>query len=176
VVMKAYNAKITTDNIKNYYKNSGLTVEVFANILDISKRWLEYILSDKGNYEFSLKNIQKACQFFLTDFRKFTTELQPVPDDLRMILTKKHIRNIEYSKILSDPPSIPFIIDKILIKDYEFSMSTGLELKYIKKVIWKYYPGLKLTNLSNDLKKSNSIEFWHHPTKKNTYLYKKINS
>jgi transcriptional regulator with XRE-family HTH domain len=171
--MKAYDAKITTKNIKNHFKNSGLTIEVFANVLDISKRWLEYIFSDNDKYEFTLKNIQKACEFFLTDFRRFTTELQPVPDDLRVILIKKHIRNIEYTKILSDAPSIPFIINKILAKDEEFATSEGVELKFIKKILWKYYPELKLTNLSNDLQKSDLIEYRPHPTKKNTYLYKK---
>ncbi|WP_160069117.1 helix-turn-helix domain-containing protein [Sphingobacterium bovisgrunnientis] len=171
--MKAYNAKITTANIKNYFKNSGLTIEVFANVLDVSKRWLEYIFSENDKYEFTPKTIQKACEFFSTDFRKFTTEIQPVPDDLRVILKKKHLRNIEYTKILSDAPSIPFIIDKILIIDEEFTSSQGIELKYIKEIIWKYYPELKLTNLSSDLQKSDFIEHWPHPTKKNTKLYMK---
>lgn len=171
--MKAYNAKITIENTKNYFKSSGLTIEVFANILDVSKRWLEYVFSDNDKYEFTPKTIQKACEFFLTDFRKFTTEIQPVPDDLRAILKKKHIRNIEYNKILSDAPSVPFIIDKILLKEEEFTMSDGMELKSIKKILWRYYPELKLTNLSGDLQKSVFIEHWPHPTKKNTYLYKK---
>lgn len=170
--MKAYNAKITTENIKNHFKNSGLTIEVFANVLDVSKRWLEYIFSENEKYEFNPKTIQKACEFFLSDFRKFTTEIQPVPDDLRVILKKKHIKNIEYNKILSDAPSIPFIIDKILVKDEGFTTSEGLELRFIKKILEKYYSGLKLTNLSSDLQKSEFIEHWPHPTKKNTYLYK----
>jgi len=170
--MKAYNARITTQNIQNHFKNSGLTIEVFANILGVSKRWLEYIFSGNENYEFTPNTVQKACEFFITDFRKFTTELQTVPEDLREILRKKHMGNVEYNKVLSDPPSVPFIIDNILVKDNEFILSNGLELKFIKKIIWRYYPGLKLTNLSSDLQKSVSIEYWLHPTKKNTNLYR----
>lgn len=170
--MKPYNSNITTENIKNHFKKSGLTIEVFANLLGISKRWLEYILAGEKNYEFTPSTVQKACDFFITDFRKFTTELQMVPDNFREFLRKKHSRNSEYFKILSDAPSVPFIIDEILIKDNEFINSTGLELKNVKTIICKYYPNIKLTNLSQDLQKSIFIEFNAHPTKKNTNLYK----
>ncbi|MBE8720857.1 hypothetical protein [Sphingobacterium pedocola] len=172
--MKAYNARVTTENIKNHFKNSGLTIEVFANILEVSKRWLEYIFSGEKNYAFTPHTVQKACEFFVADFRKFTTELQAAPEDLREMLKKKHKRNVEYTKILSDAPSVPFIIDNILIKDDEFITSNGLELKFIKKIIWRYYPGLKLTNLSSDLQKSDFIEYYLLPTKKKkTNLYKR---
>lgn len=170
--MKAYNAKITTQNIKNYFKKSGLTIEVFANILGVSKRWLEYILAGEKNYEFTPSIVQKACDFFITDFRKFTTSLQDVPEDFRELLKMKHSRNSEYIKILLDPPSVPFIIDEILVKDTEFITSSGIELRFVKRIIWRYYPGLPLTNLSSDLQKSELISSSPHPTKKNTNLYK----
>lgn len=171
-----YNAKITTENIKNHFEKSGLTIEVFANILEVSKRWLEYILAGEKNYELAPYTIQKACDFFIADFRKFTTEPQTVPEDFREFLKKKHSRNSEYNKILSDAPSVPFIIDEILAKDDEFISSNGLELKFVKQIIWKYYPGLKLTNLSSDLQKSGFIKHRLHPHKKkktNIYQAKK---
>ncbi|MCA5005679.1 hypothetical protein [Sphingobacterium bovistauri] len=172
--MNAYNAKITIKNIKNYFEKSGLTIEVFANVLDVSKRWLEYILAEEKNYEFIANTVQKACDFFVVDFGKFTTELQTVPKDLRELLKIKHSRNSEYSKILSDTPSVPFIINEILINDLEFINSTELELRFVKKIIWKYYSEVKLSNLSADLQKSDLIEHWIHPTKKKkTNLYKK---
>ncbi|AIM35466.1 hypothetical protein KO02_01410 [Sphingobacterium sp. ML3W] len=171
--MKAYNAKITSENIKNHFEKSGLTIEVFANILEVSKRWLEYILAGEKNYEFAPNTIQKACDFFIADFRKFTTELQTVPKDFREFLKMKHSRNSEYNKILLDAPSVPFIIDEILIKDDEFISSTGLELKFVKQILWRYYPDLKLTNLSSDLQKSDSIYHSLHPTKKKkTNIYR----
>lgn len=171
--MKAYNAKITSENIKNHFEKSGLTIEVFANILEVSKRWLEYILAGEKNYEFAPNTIQKACDFFIADFRKFTTELQIVPKNFREFLKMKHSKNSEYSKILFDAPSVPFIIDEILIKDHEFISSAGLELKFVKQIIWRYYPELKLTNLSSDLQKSASIHQSLHPTKKKkTNIYR----
>lgn len=173
--MKVYNANITNENIKNYFKKSGLTIEVFANILEISKRWLEYILAGEKNYEFAPYIIQKACDFFIVDFGKFTTELQIVPKDFREFLKKKHFRNTEYNKILSDAPSVPFIIDEILVRDNEFINSDGLELKFIKRIIWGYYPELPLTNLSSDLQKSDFIEHRLDLTKKKkTNIYQAI--
>ena len=172
--MKAYNAKITIENIKIHFKKSGLTIEVFANILEVSKRWLEYILAGEKDYEFAPETVQKACDFFIADFGKFTTKLQNVPDNFRTFLQHKHSRNTEYSKILSDAPSVPFIIDEILIKDSTFIETSGLQLKKVKDIIDAYYPNLKLTNLSTDLQNSDFIEYRLDPTKeKKTYLYKK---
>ena len=171
--MKAYDAIITKENIQNYFKQSGLTMGAFANLLGISKRWLEYLFSENENYEFTPNTVQKACDFFITDFRKFTTELQEAPFDLREILKKKHAKNTEYSKILSDAPSVPFIIEKILVKDEEFVNSSRLELRFIKRIIWKYHPELMLTNLSSDLQKSEFVVCEPHPTKANTNVYRK---
>src|SRR5690606_1972008 len=152
------------------FNKSGLTLENFANILEISIRWLKDIKS--SNYIFDIESIKKASEFFNISFKKITTEKIHVPEDLRIILQKRHAKNVEYNKILSDPPSVPFIIDNILVKDDEFIFSDGMELKFVKKIILRYYPGLKLTNLSNDLQKSASIKYWKHPTKKNTNLYR----
>lgn len=171
--MKAYNAQITKENILNYFSRSGLTIEAFANLLGISKRWLEYVFSGKENYEFDPNTVQRACDFFVVDFRKFTTDLQQVPSDLRKTLQKKHSKNTEYNKILSDPPSVPFIIENILAKDDEFVESHGMELKSIRRIIRSYYPGLRLTNLSADLQNSESVAHRPHPIKKKTNLYKR---
>ncbi len=171
--MKAYNATITKENIFNYFTQSGLTMEAFANILGVSKRWLEYVFSEKENYEFTPSTIQKACDFFIADFGKFTTQLLEVPINLRETLKKKHAKNPEYSKILHDIPSLPFIIDNELIYDSEFISATELEVKSIKKIIRKCYPKIELTNLSKSLQKSDFIECKRHPTKKNTNIYSK---
>jgi transcriptional regulator with XRE-family HTH domain len=170
--MKAYNAKITAKNIQNYFVQSGLTMEAFANLLDISKRWLEYVFSEKENYEFDPNTVQKACDFFVADFRKFTTEIQAVPTDLRETLQKKHIKNLEFSKLLNDEPSLPFIIDNILVNDDEFARTAGIESKDIKEIIRKYYPKIELSNLSKTLQKSEYIHYQPHPTKKRTNVYK----
>jgi len=170
--MKAYSAEITTTNINNYFKQSGLTMDAFANLLDISKRWLEYIFSGKENYEFDPNTVQKACDFFIADFGKFTTTLMNPPKNLREILLKKHAKNTEYSKLLNDEPSLPFIIDNILVYDNKFAYTAGMESKDIKEIIRKYYPKIELSNLSKTLQKSEYIHYDPHPTKKKTNVYK----
>lgn len=171
--MKAYNAKITKTNILNYFNKSGLTIEVFANLLGVSKRWLEYLISENEDYEFDPNVVQKACDFFNTDYGKFTTSIQKIPSDLRDLLQKKHARNPEYNKILSDAPSVQYIIENMVLKDDEFANAESVELKTIKRIIRKHYKELKLTNLSKDLQNSKFIKHWPHPTKKNTNLYAK---
>lgn len=126
-------------------------------------------------------NFFKDLRYFISQrrnefnsFGKFTTELLKVPINLRETLKKKHSQNPEYSKILNDPPSLPFIIDSELIYESEFESDTALEVKEIKKIILKYYPKIELTNLSKSLQKSRFIECKPHPTKKNTNVYRKI--
>src|SRR5690606_18732167 len=168
--MKAYSAEITTSNLKNYFKQSGLTMDSFANLLEISKRWLEYVFSGEEGYGLEPNKVQKACDFFIVNFGKFTTTLMDPPKNLREILSKKHAKNTEYSKLLNDDPSLPFIIDNILIYDDEFVSTSGMEAKDIKRIIKKYYPKIEFSNLSKTLQKSEYIHYDPHPTKKKTNL------
>ncbi|QQT54550.1 MULTISPECIES: hypothetical protein [Sphingobacterium] len=93
-------------------------------------------------------------------------------NNLRQVLQKKHSKNPEYSKILNDTPTVAFIIENILAVDGDFKNSNGLELKYVKNIIKKYYPNMKLTTLSSELQKSTMIETTKNPSKINTNLYK----
>lgn len=170
--MKAYDAQITRKNIKNYFKQTGLTMDAFANLLGISKRWLEYVFSEENDYEFDPNTVQKACDFFIVNFGRFTTTLMSPPNNLREILQIKHLRNTEYSKLLNDEPSLPFIIDNVLVKDSEFADSSGMESKDIKKIIWKHFPKISLTNLSQTLQNSEYIHCEPHASKKKTNIYK----
>lgn len=173
--MKTFDAHIAKINIIKYYNRSGLTVEAFANILDISDRWFKLVNSPRNNYVFDVDSIKKASYFFGVDFNKFTSVLLSPQENLRESLQKLHSKNPEFSKILSDPPSLPFIVNNILIQDKEFKSSAGLELKDVKTIIKKYYPKINLSNLSKTLQNSDSVNHWSHPSKRKPIFIKEQN-
>lgn len=171
VYMKIYDSQIAKENILNFFKKSGITIENFANILGTSDRWIKYIQS-KEKYVFDVEIVKKASAFFAVEYNKISSIVLTPPNNLRQVLQKKHSKNPEYSKILNDTPSISFIIENILAIDEDFKNSNGLELKYVKNIIKKYFPNMKLTTLSSELQRSTVIETTKSPIKINTNLYK----
>lgn len=171
VCMKIYDAQIAKENILNFFKKSGITIEDFANILGTSDRWIKYIQANE-KYVFDVEIVKKASAFFIVEYNIMSSTVLNPPNNLRQVLQKKHSKNPEYSKILNDIPSISFIIENILAIDEDFKNANGLELKYIKNIIKKYYPNMKLTTLSSELKKSTVIESSKSPIKINKNLYK----
>ncbi|WP_286766681.1 MULTISPECIES: hypothetical protein [Sphingobacterium] len=169
--MKIYDAQIAKKNILNFFKKSGITIEDFANILGTSDRWIKYIQSNE-KYVFDVEIVKKASSFFVVEYSNMSSTVLNPPNNLRQVLQKKHSKNPEYSKILNDTPTVSFIIENILAIDGDFKNSNGLELKYIKNIIKKYYPNMKLTTLSSELQKSTVIESSKSTTKINTNLYK----
>src|SRR5690606_26872828 len=123
--MKTFDANIAKINILNYFIKSGLTVESFANIVGISDRWFKSVFSPKNTYVFDVETVKKACHFFDVDFHKFTSRICEPPKNLRELLQKKHAKSTEYNKALNDEPSLPFIIDNILVNDNEFAFTSG---------------------------------------------------
>ncbi|MBL1411223.1 hypothetical protein [Sphingobacterium faecale] len=171
--MGTYDANIAKINIVNYFRKCGLTIDAFANIIGISDRWFKSVSSLKNDYVFDVDTVIKAASFFSVEFRKFTSSTCVPPDNLRELLQKKHAKNLEFSKALNDTPSLPFIIDNILIHDANFLNEPELELKHIKAIIRTYYPKINFSNLSITIQNSGFIKHWPHPTKKNTNLYAK---
>lgn len=169
--MKVYDAQIAKRNILNFFKKSGISIEDFANILEISDRWIKYLIAE-DKYVFNVELVKKASAFFMMDYTNMSSIILAPPSNLRQILQKKHSKNPEFSKILNDIPTVLFIIDNILALDDDFKNSNGLELKYVKIIIRRYYPSLKLTTLSSELQKSTMIETSKSPIKINTNLYK----
>jgi hypothetical protein len=169
--MKKFDAVVTRENIFMLIRYSGITLEEFANIVGLSKRWLQYVKS--GTYDFDLTSIDKVCMFFNIDFINLTTTKLKLKSNYRSLLQKHHKNNLEYSKILSEPPSISYVIEFILIKDNEFVESDGMEIRNIRKILDKYGLVYKSSSVSNELQKSKFIKFEKHPKKKGTNLYKR---
>lgn len=169
--MKKFNADITKDNIFELIRHSGISLESFGNIIGVSKRWIHYL--KKGTYQFDLVGIEKSSEFFNIPFTKLTTTSIVPPNNYRISLQKHHKKNPEYSKILLENPSIPYIIEFVLLIDETFISQKELEIKDVKRILLKYNLIYKGSSLSTEFQKSNFIEHWSHPTKKKTYLYKK---
>ena len=169
--MKKFDAEITRKNIFTLVRYSGITLEEFGNIIGVSKRWVQYL--KKSVYDFDISAIEKACTFFNIAFTKLTTTIITPQENYRKTLQLYHKKNTEYNKILSENPSIPYLIKFILLKDEEFITSLEMEIKDIKRIIKKYDLVYDGSSLSTELQKSEFIEHWPHPTKKRTYLYKK---
>lgn len=168
--MKKFSATITRKNIFILIRYTGLTLEEFGNIIGLSKRWVQYV--KEGKYDFDIPSIEKASNFFNVPFIKLTTTIVTPSFGYRKMLEAYHKNNTEYSKILSEPPSIPYLIEFILMKDSEFTTRTEMEIRDIRKIIGKYDLDYKGSSLSTELQKSDFVEFWPHPTKNRTNLYR----
>ncbi|MBD1433527.1 helix-turn-helix transcriptional regulator [Sphingobacterium sp. DN00404] len=169
--MKKFNAEITRKNILMLIRYSGITLEEFGNIIGVSKRWMQYL--KKGRYDFDISAIEKASIFFNVSFGRLTTTLIAPPDDYRRTLQLHHKNNTEYSKILSENPSIPYTIEFILMKDSEFTTNPNMEIKDVRRILKNYNLVYKGSSLSTELQKSEFVECWPHSTKKNTNIYRK---
>lgn len=167
--MKKFNAAITRENILMLIRYSGITLEEFGNIIGVSKRWIQYL--KKGTYDFDISAIEKASIFFNIPFGKLTTTSLVPTDDYRRSLQLHHKNNIEYSKILSENPSIPYVIEFILLRDNEFNNKSNMEIKDVRKILKNYNLIYKGSSLSTELQKSAFVECKPHPTKKNTNVY-----
>lgn len=168
--MKKFNAALTRENIFMLIRYSGITLEEFANIIEVSKRWVQYV--KQGTYAFDISSIEKASIFFNVDFTKLTTTKIKPAANYRSILQKHHKNNLQYNKLLFENPSIPYAIEFILSEDEDFINGNEMEIKDIKEILKKnglIYDG---SSLSTELQKSEKIQHWPHPTKKKTNVYK----
>lgn len=169
--MKKFDAAITRDNIFMLIRYSGITLEEFGNIIGVSKRWIQYL--KKGIYDLDISGIEKASIFFNVPFSRITTTAIAPSPHYRKNLQLHHKTNSEYNKILSQNPSIPYLIEFILLNDVDFVSLPEMEIKDVKKILKKYNLNYKGSSLSVEFQKSEFIKHWPHPTKKNTNLYAK---
>ncbi|MBD1427705.1 hypothetical protein [Sphingobacterium arenae] len=74
---------------------------------------------------------------------------------------------------MSENPSIPYVIEFILLKDKEFTNNSNMEIKDVRRILKDYNLIYKGSSLSTELQKSGFVECKQHPTKKNTNVYSK---
>lgn len=168
--MKIFDASLTKNNILHCIRYSGISDEDFANIIGISIRKFKYIKAEE--FSLTINDIEKASAFFKISFDKITTTEISLNKNYRAILLDYHYSNLEYKKILQDKPSIPYAIEFILIASQEF-LNKKMEVKAIKAIIENNGYVYTSSSLTNELQKSEFIEFEPHPTKKGTFVYSK---
>ena len=166
--MITFDADLTRENILYCLRFSGISIEGFTNILGVSVRKFKYVKARKSN--FNINDIEKASAFFRVSFSKLTTTRITLSGDFRRSLLSHHHNNLEYTKILEDKPSIPYAIQFILITNDEF-LENKMEVKAIKKLLDKKGFSYASSSLTNELKKSELIDYEPHPSKKGTFLY-----
>lgn len=151
---------------------SGLSDINFAYLLGVSDRQIKRI--KKGKAEFSIDNINKACDFFdqsLKDINSDKVVLPPVT--LRENLINIHKTNTEYSSLLDKRPTITYAINFELLHNKIFK-SSDLTVKEIDQIFrdkqWVFTSSYISLALSRN---KDRIKSEPHPTKKGTFVYSK---
>lgn len=132
--MANLNKELIRQNIFQLLGDSGLTDLAFANLLNLSEKQIRLIKKKKA--EFSIDDINKACDFFRKTINNLNSKKIEVDFNLRDKLILVHKKTLEYRVLLEDSPSITYAINYELIHDEEFR-TKGLGVSQIKEVFKK---------------------------------------
>ncbi|MFD2962497.1 MULTISPECIES: hypothetical protein [Olivibacter] len=169
--MANLNKELIKKNIFKLLDYSGLTDISFANLLDISDKQIKRI--KKGEAEFSIDDINKACDFFKKTLASINSKEVEIDRKFRDKLIVQHKGNIEYSKLLQERPSITYAINFELLDNESFK-TNGLDVSDISQVFeergWEYSSSYISLAMSRN---AEEIERIPHPTNKRRYAYKK---
>lgn len=157
---------------KNIFKlldYSGLTDLAFANLLDLSEKQVRLIKN--GSAEFSIDDINKACDFFRKSGTSINNKEVEVDRMYRDRLIYLHKNNPEYQTILEKSPSITYAINFELFHDEKFR-TKGLDIGEIKKLFeirgWEFLSGYISTAM---VRNADKIKRLPHPKRKGWYVY-----
>lgn len=167
--MANLNKELIRDNIFKLLDYSGLTDLVFANLLNISEKQIRLIKS--GLAEFSIDDINKACDFFRKPFASINHKEIEVDRMFRDKLISQHKNNAEYSTILEKRPSITYAINFELIYNEKFR-TKGLGIGKIRELFetrgWKFSSGYISTAM---VRNADRIKRIPNPDRQGWYLY-----
>lgn len=153
---------------------SGLTDINFANLLGVSDKQIKRI--KKGEAEFSIDNINKACDFFHKSLTNINNKEISLSFNYRDKLTEIHKANSEYSTFLQNRPTISYAINFELLNNPSFLLGK-LEIKSIKQIFkergWMFASSYISLAMQRNVM---LIKTEPHPTKKGTFLYSKNKS
>lgn len=169
--MAILNKDLIKKNIFILLDYSGLTDISFANLLGVSDRQIKRI--KKGKAEFSIDNINKACDFFNQLLDGINTK-EITPDiSFRSRLIDIHKDNTEYITLLEKRPPITYAITFELLNNKIF-LKGKLTVRDINKVFKDNGWDFTSSYISLSLKRNaDKILVEPHPTKKGTFVYSK---
>ena len=132
--MKNLNTDYIRTNIFKLIDSVGISDISFAYILGISDKQLKRI--KKQEADFTLENINKACDFFALSVSKLNSKHLKIDHRLREQLAVKHRNNTEYNIHINIKPSLPHAIKTVLLNDKTFR-EEGLTVSQIGRVFEK---------------------------------------
>lgn len=169
--MAILNKDLIKKNIFILLDYSGLTDISFANLLGVSDRQIKRI--KKGKAEFSIDDINKACDFFHQSLKEINNKEVMPPISFRDKLINIHKADTEYNTLLEKRPSITYAINFELLNNNMFKEG-NLTVKEIGQIFrnkkWIFtssYISLALT------RNKDKIKIEPHPSKKGTFVYSK---
>lgn len=169
--MASLNKDLIKKNIFKLLDYSGVTDISFAYLLSVSDKQIKRIR--KGQAEFSIDNINKACDFFDISVLSLNSANLYIDQQFRSKLIKKHRGNDEYIKLLIDRPSISYAIKYELLQNDKF-IDKSLTVKQIREIFEAKGWSFTSAYISLSLKRnSHFFEVTINPTKKGTFLYSK---
>lgn len=167
--MAYLNKEIIRKNIFKLLDYSGLTDISFANLLGVSEKQIRLI--KKGEAEFSIDDINKACDFFKKSLPSLNNKEIEIDRMFRGKLLAAHKGNAEYTTILDRRPSITYAINFELIENEKFR-TKGLGVGEIKDLFatreWKFSSGYISTALSRNADRIDRIS---NLNREKWYLY-----
>ncbi|MFB2121694.1 hypothetical protein [Parapedobacter sp. 2B3] len=167
--MANLNKELIRKNIFKLLDYSGLTDLSFADLLDVSEKQIRRI--KKGAAEFSINDINKACDFFRKSFASINRREIEADRMFRDKLITQHKGNPEYSTILEKRPSITYAINFELLYNENFRKK-GLGISKISQLFeargWKFssaYISLAMVRNADRIKRIRNLE------RKGWYVY-----
>ncbi|WP_457941585.1 hypothetical protein M1D52_20400 [Olivibacter sp. SA151] len=168
--MANLNKELIRKNIFKLLDYSGLTDLAFANVLDLSEKQVRLIKNESA--EFSIDDINKACDFFRKSISSINNKEIEVDRKFRDKLITQHKNNPEYSIILEKRPSITYAINFELFHNEKFA-TEGIGIGSIKALFedrgWKFSSGYISTAMDRN---SDRIKRIPNPERAGWYLYK----
>lgn len=169
--MAIFDKDLIKENLFILLDFSGLSDITFANLLDISSKQVKRLR--KGEAEFSIDNINKACDFFSQSRQEINAREISPKISFRDNLIFIHKDNTEYSTILAKRPSITFAINFELF-EHPLFLEGKLTVNEIGKIFkdkgWTFASSYISLAMKRNLDK---IKIEPHPTKKGTFVYSK---
>lgn len=167
--MANLNKALIKKNIFKLLDYSGLTDLAFANLLDLSEKQVRLIKG--GSAEFSIDDINKACDFFRKSLASINNKEIEVDRLYRDKLISLHKNNPEYKAILEKRPPITYAINIELLYNEKFR-TEGLSISEIRELFesrgWEFLSGYISTAMARNADKIKRIP---HPKRKGWYVY-----
>lgn len=156
-------------NIRVIRKALDLSVKKFAELTGVSKTTVVNV--EQGHTGLKIETIEKLISFTDYNFEDLKDEKLNLPAQYRSVMFLKHKNDVEKREYFMIKPKILTAIDENLIDSTFF-----ISFREMYEIVAHFEgQGLKLLgpSLQNELKTHPKVTFEKHPSKGNTFVYKR---